>query len=172
MDESQKAQQDFMMAVRAVAVHVLRTLYKEIIDKVEDKKVAKNLHEEFDEKVLPELPPGAKKIMYQHKLYYMVFKPVGDDYNLATQMKKIPSADMSEEDQFKLNADRDMTISAPLNYNRIVWHHSKDFLLKLMDALPMNDEIRDIQLKLDDSDGTIYIYPDGMKFGLVIEEEK
>ena len=54
----------------------------------------------------------------------------------------------------------------------MVWDQSKEFIVRLLEALPEDDEIRDIQLKLSEDTSKIFIYPDGIKYGLTVFQEE
>ena len=172
MTDSDAKRKEFFAAMVGVGIPTLRDLYHEIIDKIVDKKVRKELLTEFDEKVLPPTEAGGKRIMFGKKTYYMQLKQVGMDYNLDKEMAKIPTGGMSEDNKRLLQNERDVVISAPLNFNRIVWENSKEFVIRLLEALPEDDNTRDLQLKLSEDTSKIFIYHDGIKFGLKVFEEQ
>tara|TARA_B110000908_G_scaffold53834_1_gene65616 strand:- start:11301 stop:11822 length:522 start_codon:yes stop_codon:yes gene_type:complete len=172
MTDSDAKRKEFFAAMIGVGVPTLRDLYHEIISKVQNNKTRSDLLDEFNGKILPPLEAGGKRVMINKKTYYMRLLPVGNDYDLNKEMAKIPTNDMTEENKLLLNNERDVVISAPLNFNRVVWDNSKDFVVQLLEALPEDDIVRDIQLKLSEDTSKIFIYEDGIKFGLCVTEEQ
>ena len=169
LDDKRK---EFFMAMMGVGIHVLRTLYLEVISKIEDKNKMEALKNEFNAKILQPLDPSGKRVMFQGKVYYMLLQPVKSDYNLDKEIAKIPQDNLTEENKVLLKAERDVVISCPLNFNRMVLSNSPDFIEKLIDSLPEDEYIRDFQLKLDEHESTIFMYDKGIKFGLVVKTGK
>jgi hypothetical protein len=163
---------EFFASLVGLGIPTLRELYLEIIGKVLDTKIRKELLKEFNEKVLPPLEAGGKRVMFDKKTYFMQLKQVGMDYDLDKEMAKIPTEGMTEENKVLLLGERDIVISAPLNFNKMVWTNSKEFIVRLLEALPEDDEIRDIELKLSEDTSKIFIYHDGIKYGLCVFEEQ
>ncbi len=167
----------FLEAVIGVGIPVVRSLYHDIINKIIDEKRRKQLKKKFD-KLLPELPLGAKKIIIADKTFYMYFKEVTNSelstYNMNREtigkILKIVGITSDEASNFNyLVDDRNCTFSAPMNYNRVFMDKNKDFISELIDALPMDDIIRDIQFKIDDELGIYFVYQDGVNFGLTVD---
>lgn len=166
-----KQKQEFFASVAGISIHVLRSLYQEVIDKVEDDDKRKKFQSEFDEKVLPEAEVSGKRLMFGGKTYVMFFSIVDEKYKLSEQMEKINKEDMSLEDKNLLTMDRDVTICSPMNFQRILSTQSKDFFNKLVVSLPKDPYIRDIALKFDEEYNVYYIYPDSkVRFGLTVDE--
>lgn len=169
---------EYLGAVIGIGIPVVRSLYYDIIDRITDEKRRKQIRKKFD-KLLPELPLGAKKIVFEEKTFYMYFKEIKSEelhkYNAddetINKILRLTNKRKDEASNFKyLLDDRNCTFSAPLNYNRVFMDKNKDFISELIDALPMDDEIRDIQFKIDEDLGIYFIYQDGVNYGLTVDK--
>ena len=67
MSGADAKKKEFFAALMGVGVPTLRELYLEIIGKVEDNKVRTELLDEFNEKILPPLEAGGKRVMINKK---------------------------------------------------------------------------------------------------------
>ena len=167
---------EFIVAVFSVGIPVVRGLYTDIINRIKDKTVQEKFHKKLDNS-LPETPLGGKKLEYEDKKFYMWFKPITTEalsrynYEKETIGKILEVTGLSATDKVLeyVYEDRNCTFSAPFNYNRMFMETNKKFISELIEALPEDDDIRDIQFKIDESLGIYFIYQDGINYGLTID---
>ena len=169
----------------SLSVHVLRSFYFEIINKLKFMDQTphdriENFSKRLDE-LLPIVEPGGFHIHLHGKDYSMIYKPIKDinKYDLNNEVNKIPNlGKLSDEEKQKFIKEIDICASSiPSVNNKLI--ERKDFqgLIKdifdvLDDTLPIEeaDKQKDIDLKVIDTQRVYYIYENGLYFGIHIDK--
>lgn len=179
-----KDKQELLTLGFSLSVHVLRSFYYEIINRLKFIDEAKHDKvKEFEKRLdemLPILEPGGFHIHLNKKEYSMLYKPIKDinKYDLNLEINKIPNlGKLPEEDKQKILKEIDICASSiPSVNNQLI--RRKDFqkLIKDIfdifdDTLPKEkaDEQKDIDLKVMENQRIYYIYENGVHFGIHID---
>ena len=163
--------EQFIKDILPVATHVIKTILVDTIDHIADEVKKEALMTKLD-KILPNMPIGARKLTVGHKTYFMVFKPCDDVkyYSLDTQLNKIKrQLPADQHDRFKIEVSVTLS-SIPNIYRRLMESHA-DFCDQLVEALPEDRKTNVTSNLMEPKNYTAAMYEDGIRFALYIEKE-
>lgn len=163
----------------SMSIHVLRSFYEELLDKIKTHSGTQKLKDKLDE-LMPPLEPGGFRIAHENKEYSLMFQKCKADYDLNREVNKIPNLiSLSDLDKQKILKEIDIAVSSvPCVYNKYMGRDDFKQLLKDMFDIfdeefsaEVADEYKDVALKMNQHQRTYQVIePNGVKFGLHVNK--
>ena len=147
MDTSQQYQ-EFLSNIISVGGPIIKTLLQECISHIKDKKIQDKLTKKLNE-ILPDMPIGARKVIFEDKVFLMVIGPIDDpkEYSIIEEINRIKNVIPTDKHDY-LQKEVNMTMSIiPNVYQKILEKHNKDFTEILIKNLP--NERKNIKTNLN-----------------------
>ena len=159
----------FISNVVSVGGPVVKTLLQECLGHIKDKKDRKKLESKLDE-ILPNMPIGARKVMFEDKVFMIVISPIDEPekYSILEEIDRIKKVIPKDKHDY-LQKEINVTMSIiPNIYQKLLETHNKDFTEPLLKKLP--EERRNIKNNLIEYHTSMFsMYDDGVKFGLITQ---
>ena len=175
-----KDKQEILTLGFSLSVHVLRTFYLDLLDKITDLDKRKTLNLAFNE-LLPEVEPGGFLIRLGVDQYKMMYMPISNlaKYNLDDEINKIPNlGSLSDYDKNNLKKEIDICASSIPSINQqlirqkefIIWIKNIFDEFDLIYEPSLSDNYKDIDLKIISNQRIYHMAENGPYFGIFIQK--